>query len=365
MSEFIDCGSDIMIPGIFDTHNHACFGYSPDGKTAEEIRIRTKKYLKGLAAFGVTSVFPTLFATKPDQESLDSIAVLAEFVGKGQDGASPLGIHFEGPFLNRTGEHSARYQPDAIDMSYVQKCMEAARGTLRLMGHAVELENSRELTDYLIKNHCVAAMAHTDADAETAFKAFEYGISVATHTCNVMTGIHHRDVGALGAALLDDRVHCELICDGLHVCNDMLKLILRAKSHDRIMLISDSSRFVGMPNGVYHVHDEGKVTVDRDGRVLTEDGALNGSSKGVIFGIRNLVKNVGIALEDASMMASKIPCDFYGCGNCKGTLEQGKDADFVLVNDNFDVHETYCMGRRVYSSETDTDLANPDLRRES
>ena len=360
LSDALDCGEWTMIPGIFDTHNHASCGYSPDGKTKEETELRTSKYLKALASFGVTSVFPTLFATEPDQASYDSLKVLAAFVGKLQNGAQPLGVNFEGPFLNRTGEHEKRYLAKPIDMDYVEKCFAVAPGLIRVMGLAPEHAGSRKLIEYLKAHNAIAAMAHTDADSKIAFKSFEDGITVATHTCNVMVGIHHRDVGGLGAALLDDRVNCELICDGIHVCNDMLKLILRAKSHETVMMISDSSRFVGMPKGTYLIHGETRI-IDDEGRVLDTDGGLNGSSKSVLYGIGNLVQNVGIDLPAAMKMAAENPCIVYGFDKTKGSLETGKDADIVLIDNDFQAQMTYCAGRTVFMRGKDKDLDNPDL----
>ncbi|NLH64207.1 MAG: N-acetylglucosamine-6-phosphate deacetylase [Erysipelotrichaceae bacterium] len=359
-SDARDCGDMTMIPGIFDTHNHASCGYSPDGKTKKETSERTAKYLKALASFGVTSVFPTLFATEPDEDSYNSLTVLKDFVGRPQDGAKPLGVNFEGPFLNRTGEHEKRYEAKPINLDYVKKCFAISKGMIKVMGLAPELNGSRQLISYLKRNGAIAAMAHTDANAKEAFQSFEDGITVSTHTCNVMVGIHHRDVGGLGAALLDDRVNCELICDGVHVCNDMLKLIMRTKPQDKVMMISDSSRFVGMPQGTYIVRGETRI-IDQDGRVLDLDGGLNGSSRPVLFGIGNLVRNVGIPLTAAVRMASLNPCRVYGFAEDKGSLEVGKDADFVLIDQNFNAQETWSEGRQVYLRGIDEHLENPDL----
>lgn len=350
----------LIIPGIFDTHNHACDGYSISGKDDEDRVRNTGAYLRGLASKGVTLVFPTLFSTEANQESLDELKTAVTFVGKDVKGAEVAGIHFEGPFLNRVGEHGQRYDTDPIDLEYVKKCIEISKGSLKLMGLAPELTGSSEMIDLLLKNGTVAAFAHSDCKSEEAFRAFDDGITVATHTCNVMVGIHHRNVGGLGAALIDDRVYCELICDGLHVCNDMLKLIINAKAHDHIIMVSDSSRFVGAPSGRYHTNN-GNITVDDEGRVLDADGCLSGSSKPVIYGMKNLVENVGIDMLEAVKMASMNPCRKYGYSDCKGSLTAGKDADFVIIDPDFNVIETYSKGRKVYDFKQDTDLFNKEV----
>lgn len=347
-----------VIPGIFDTHNHACGGYDLHGQTEEQRERNGKAYLKSLARCGVTLVFPSLFSTVANQKSLDELQSVVRFVGQDTGGARAAGIHFEGPFLNRVGEKGRRYQAAPIDLDYVKTCLKLANGTLKLMGHAPELLHSTEMIRLLLEHGVTAAFTHSDADSKEAFRAFDDGVTVATHTCNVMTGIHHRDVGGLGAALLDDRVWCELICDGLHICNDMLRLILRVKSHDRIIMISDSSTLGGMPSGRYHL-DDGVNIVDEAGRVLSENGQLEGSSKPVLYDIRNLVRNVGVSLPDALRMACLNPCVKYGFADRKGSLREGKDADFVLIDSDFQAVRTYLEGKKIYDRETDSESFNP------
>lgn len=378
--EYRDLGDKMIIPGIFDTHNHASGGYSVYGdsesdaahytdaqknnevsetrKSQEELSTNTGNYLKVLASLGVTSVFPTLFATKTAQEEKDVIKSLRHYIGKNLDGAKALGINFEGPFLNRTGEGADRYVPDPISVEDIKEFVDLAQGTMAEMGLAPELPNGKEAIKFLLDNNVVPAMAHTDAKSQEARVAFDNGITVATHTCNVMTGIHHRNIGALGASLMDDRVYCELICDGLHVCNDMLQLVLKLKDHDKVMLISDSSRFVGFPSG-YYDFDTYKIHLDEEGRVL-EGTSLNGSSKGVIFGIRNLVKNCGIDLLDALHMACRVPSLKYGF-NSKGELAKDMDADFVIIDEDFNVYETYVEGNKVYDVNVDKMVLNPKV----
>ena len=355
-----DFGNRMIIPGIFDTHNHASGGYHPYGKNDKERTENNKKYLKNLASRGVTSVLATLFTTVADQESLDVLKTLSRhIVGRKLDGATAVGINFEGPFLNRVGEGGVSYEPDPVDPAYLRKCIDICKEKLWEMGMAPELPGAEEGTKVLLENGTKVAMTHTNAKSQEAFTAFDRGVDISTHTCNVMVGIHHRNIGSLGAALMDDRVTCELICDGMHVCNDMLKLIFRLKPLDKIMLVSDSSSFEGMPKGTYQRHDE-IITVNKEGFVLDENGRLNGSSKPVIYGMKNIVKNCGVRMEDAIRMAAYNPCMKFGLTN-KGSLAPGKDADFVVIDKNFNVLYTYNGGTKVFDHEKDLFLVKEEL----
>ena len=350
--EAIDLGDLRVIPGIFDTHIHGTQGYTmwEEGEGGD-IDFQLDGFLKGVASEGVTLVLPTLFsATGEGEGALSVLSKTAERVGKPQNGANVAGVHFEGPYLNRVGEKGIRPKTPTIDLDFVRRAIEAGSGHLRLMGLAPELPQSKEMINLLTENGVIAAFTHSDCNSTQAFAAFEEGITVATHLCNVMTGIHHRDVGGLGAALLDGRVTCELICDGLHVSNPMIEIVMRAKPHEKIMLISDCTGYSGAPTGTYRgfLGHSGEVIVDDLGFVREPGGRLRGSSQPVLFGIGNLVENVGIEIEDVLKMSSLVPARKYGFGDRKGSLSIGKDADFVVISDDYKALETYVEGRKVF-----------------
>lgn len=355
----IDFGDLRIIPGIFDTHIHGTQGYTlweeGDGGDYEA---QLDGFLKGVASEGVTLVLPTLFsATGEGEGALEVLSKAANRVGKPQNGANVAGVHFEGPYLNRVGEKGIRPKTPTINLEFVRQAIKAGGGHLRLMGLAPELPQAKEMIDLLTENGVTAAFTHSDCDSSQAFAAFEHGITVATHLCNVMTGIHHRDVGGLGAALLDKRVTCELICDGLHVSNPMIQIVMRAKPHDKIMLISDCTGYSGAPTGVYQgfLGHSGEVIVDDLGFVREPGGRLRGSSKPVLYGIWNLVENLGIEMEDVLKMSSLVPARKYGIADKKGSLQIGKDADFVVISNEFQALETYVEGRKVFDRATEGD----------
>lgn len=332
-----------IIPGIIDTHNHGCYGWSMmDGISTDEVL----EFLKAVASQGVTSIFPTTF---PQAHEI-GVEGIVEASKKAIEGAQIVGIHFEGPYLHRVGENGTPHDDRIIDLKHVQDIIDACEGKLKLMGHAVELEKSDELITLLKEKGVKAAITHTNADSNTAKHAIDQGIEVATHTGNVMTGIHHRDVGALGTVLLDDRVMCEAICDGMHISLDMVKMILKMKGYDKVMMISDCTALSGLKPGVYpSVSDseDGDVIVTEDGFVKTRKGRLVGSSQPVMKGIENLVEKIGIPLEKVLLMSSYNQAKFYQLEN-KGYLDIDMDADFVVIDDDYSVIETYVLGNKVY-----------------
>jgi len=324
-----------IIPGIIDTHNHGSYGWSMmNNPTKEEVQY----FLKAIASQGVTSVFPTTF---PAYQDIGIYGILEaqrdEIVG-----AQIAGIHFEGPFLHRVGEKGDPVPKVDIDLDTVKIIIRECQGQLKVMGHAPELENSTEMIQLLVKNGIKAAITHTNANADIAKRAINDGITVATHTGNVMTGIHHRDVGALGTCLLDDRVMCEVICDGMHLSLDMVKLILRVVGTNRVMMISDCTQLSGLKPGEY-----GDIIVSQDGFVKTKQGRLVGSSQPVLTGIKNLVEILHLPLEEVIKMSSLNPAKFYQLEN-KGYLDVGMDGDFVVIDDNYSVIETYVLGKSIY-----------------
>ena len=356
ITDFFDYTNYKILPGIIDTHNHGTNGWSMLGEFASTDRkTEILGYLKALVSEGVTSVLPTA--------TIDFFSSLADIKEEGfAEGAEILGIHSEGPWLNRVGEKGVRpanpYPP--VELKVAEKMFNDARGYLKMVGMASEIPGINEIREYFKSKGVTIAVAHTDGNYQVTKDAIDNGVTVATHLCNVMTGIHHRDFGCLGACMTDKRVWAELICDGLHVCNEMLKFVYDVKGKDWIMMISDCTALSGMKPG-YYQNDflGGMIHVTESGFVLDENGRLRGSSKPVVYGMRNLVQNLNIPLSDVSQMTSYNPAKCHGFLSDKGSLKKHKDADFIVLDQDIMLQKTYVKGNCVYDIREKHDYFSP------
>lgn len=355
-SDAEDFGNLRIIPGIFDTHNHGTCGYSmmpEDGMTLEQYIETVKGYSKALASQGTVNIFPTTF----DLKMMKAIAKVAQ--DGSLDGAKILGIHSEGPWLARTGEGGIRTPWPEVSVKKAQEMTEAAGGLLHLVALAPEIPGIEAAAEYFLSQGISLANAHSDNTYAAAKASYEQGFSVATHLGNVMVDLHHRDVGGVGAALLNDNVMCEVICDGMHICNEMLRLYFRMKKASGFMLISDCTAMSGAPIGRYdNMFDGLALNVTEEGFVLTDTGRLLGSSQPVLYDIANLVEKVGIPLETCLQMACLNPSKKYGFDVKKGSLAIGKDADLVIISDDYKALVSFSEGRRVYDREREGIIFN-------
>ncbi len=348
----VDYHDNLIIPGIFDTHNHGTMGYSLMHNDETDVKAQVRGYLKGVAAQGVTNVLPTA-----DYRIIKEVAEVAQ---EELMGARVIGIHSEGPYLNRVGEKGIYKGFPDIDMNVVRKMYEDSQGMLKLVAIAPEIPRSQEVVDYLASKGVRTAFAHSDCNFKEANEAFAKGITVSTHTANVMSGIHHRNMGGLGACLLNDNVECEVICDCLHVSEEMLEIMFRVKNYDKFMMISDSTPTSGAPEGKYSFGSFGAVNVTPEGFCLTETGRLAGSTKPVIYGIKCLYERLNIPLETIIKMASLNPSKVYGVSDRKGSIKVDKDADLVVIDPAFNVLATYVEGTKVFDVRDNENLFNPE-----
>jgi N-acetylglucosamine-6-phosphate deacetylase len=343
INEFYDCA---IVPGFVDIHIHGSAGYDvmqADGAARCDFE-------QFLARHGVTTYYPTTLAAPLDftEGALERLAVAIEGDAHGNAGcngrARPLGIHLEGPFLShaRRGVH---LQEDLLSPSIgiFNKFWQAARGHIRLMTIAPEVEGALEVIAEASQRGVCVSLGHSEADLESTRRAVAVGARHATHTFNAMRPLRHRDPGIVGEVLTNQRLTADVIADGVHVHPSMVQLFLSAKGVEGSVLITDATSATGMPDGKYQL---GFLEVEvKDGKCL-HDGRLAGSVLTMDRAVRNAMNFAGWELQQAVRAATANPARVAGAQN-KGVLRPGADADFVVLTANGEVRATVVKGKVV------------------
>ncbi len=343
-----DFGRSVIAPGYVDLHIHGSAGYDVMDDSVEALPAIEQL----LARHGVTSYFPTT-VTAPMDTTLRALERLADAIEKrgknharGQSRALPLGIHLEGPFLShaRRGVHPPEYLL-APTLPLFEQFWQAARGRIRMMTIAPELEGAPEVIAEAARRGVCVSLGHSDADFSAAERGIAAGARHATHTFNAMrplshNTLDHRNPGILGAVLTDRRVTADLIADGIHLDPAIVKLIAEAKGPERTVLITDAISATGMPDGRYRL---GALEVDvREGK-CTRNGSLAGSVLTMDRAVQNLARFAEWDLPRAVAAASRNPARVARFAN-KGVLTAGADADFVVLNSQGEVQRTFVGG---------------------
>src|SRR6267154_1376303 len=328
VSDFAD---NVIAPGYVDLHIHGSAGYDVMDDTAEALPAIERL----LARHGVTSYFPTT-VTAPSDTTLRALERLTNAIEKrekgNQDGhvrAVPLGIHLEGPFIchARRGVHP----PESLlapSLNSFERFWQAARGRIRMMTIAPELEGATEVIAEAARRGVCVSLGHSDADFAAAERGVAAGARHATHTFNAMRPLDHRSPGILGAVLTDARVSADIIADGVHVDPAVVKRFADAQGPENTVLITDAISATGMPDGRYRL---GSFEVDvRDGKCVA-GGKLAGSVLTMDRAVRNLARFVEWDLPQAVAAASQNPARVARIAN-KGVLAVGADADFVVLS---------------------------------
>lgn len=342
--EIIDGEGCYAIPGLIDLHFHGCKGYDfCDGtqKAIEEIA-------KYEASIGVTAISPATM-TLPEEELTHILSVAASYkktAGKEQFMAADLiGVNMEGPFISveKKGAQDAK-NIIPCDVEICRKFLDASEGLVKFVAVAPEKnENALEFIGQM-KDQVHISLAHTNADYDTAKAAFDAGAVHAVHLYNAMPAFTHRAPGVVGAVFDSPHVNAELICDGVHVHPSVVRAAFRMLGEERIILISDSMRAAGMPDGSYTLGGlEVKVAGNR--ATLAEDGALAGSVTNLMDCVRTVVKQMGVPLETAVACASMNPAKALGEYDKYGSITPGKKGNVVLLDKDLNLKMVVKDGR--------------------
>ena len=332
------------IPGLVDIHLHGCNGVDFCDGTVESIRTITK-YQAGV---GVTSIVPTTMAF-PEDKLTGICGIAAEYRRSEnlREGFSELaGINIEGPFIST--EKRGAQNPVYIqkpDYSMFLRLQEAAEGCIKLCDIAPEIDGAMDFIEKASK-HCTISLAHTTANYETAWRAFEQGASHMTHLYNAMPQFSHRAPGPIGAAADCDKVTVELICDGIHIHPSVVRTTLKMFGANRVIFISDSMMATGLENGEYSL---GGQPVSVCGHCATlKDGTFAGSVTNLMDCMRNAVLTMGIPLETAVRCAAVNPAKCVGIYDYTASITPGKSANLVLLDkSDLTVRAVWVRGKKI------------------
>ncbi len=338
-SDRIDLTGKYLLPGFIDTHIHGAHGSRFDDAEPDVYNITEFE-----ATQGVTGVAATVAG------SIDGIVRECEHAYAAHlspKGAKIVAIHSEGPFLS-TARRGAMGGKSIIppDVAALDRIIDAAKDLRMIISLAPEVDGADALIKRATERGVIVSMGHTDATHDAAQKAIELGATRMTHTFNAARPINHREPGVLGVALTDDRVYCEMICDLVHLHPTTIKLIIAAKGADKINVISDSSKVAGIEADEFYVGNVRRIV--RNGAIYLEDGTIAGSTCTVLNGVKNLIK-MGIPMSDVSKMTSISPAKSLGLDKEIGSIEVGKYADLVALDENIDVATTIVNGKIVYT----------------
>ena len=335
-AETVDCTGLKILPGFIDIHIHGTNGADTCDAKEESLQIMSEN----LPRHGVTSFCPTTM-TLSGEELKEIFRKISLVKGK-EKGAYIHGINMEGPYISlaKKGAQKAEYvrKPDIDEF---KKLNDICNVSLVDIAPEEDFDNafSKEASKI-----CTVSAAHTSADSIHARKGFENGITHATHLFNAMTGISARVPGVAGAVFDSDSVRAEIICDGFHVAPETLRMAFKLLGEDRTIVISDSMKAADCPDGEYSLG--GQTVYVRDGKALLEDGTIAASTSNIFDEFKNLL-SFGIPFKHAVKSCTINPARAIGKDKVTGSIEKGKNADLLIIDENMEIKGVYIKGKKI------------------
>jgi len=329
-----------ILPGLVDSHIHGALGFD----TMDAVPESLQKIGQYLLEKGTTSWMPTTVTATIDDicRAIKNVNICKN---KTNDTAARIiGCFVEGPYI--TKEHKGAHPEELIrplNKEEVKKML--AAGPIRALAVAPEKENALDFIQWAVQHKIKISLAHSSAEFKEACLAIEAGADAVVHTFCGMSSLHHRKPNLLGAALIVDEIYAELIADGIHVQAPAMKILLRCKPNNRVILVSDAIQATGLADGEYMLGVEPIMVQNGISRIKT--GSLAGSTTTLLDEVRLLIQELGESPLIAVHMASLNPSRRFGLDDKIGSIRKGKKADFIIVDENYQLKETWLNGINV------------------
>lgn len=337
----VDYGDKRIVPGFLDIHCHGAFEFDTNDANEEGLR----NWTKNIVSEGVTGFLATTI-TQSEEVLTKAVANVAKVMEDGYEGAEILGIHFEGPYLDMVYKGA---QPEQYivkpTVEQFERYQAAAKGHIVYLTMATETDEDFALTRYLTEHGVVVSIGHSAATYEQAVMAYAHGARSMTHVYNGMTPFNHRANGLVGAAYRIRTMYGEIICDGNHSTPAALNNYFMSKGPDYCIMISDALMAKGTLVGSKFIFGGNEIVIYPDGSAhLTSTGGLAGSTLRINQGLRILVEEAMVPFNYAINSCTINPARCIGVDDRKGAIGVGKDADLVVLDTDYSVIQTYCMG---------------------
>ena len=338
----VDYGDKRIIPGMIDIHCHGAYEFDTNDAHEEGLRNWAKKIVgEGVTGFLATTI------TQSEEVLTNAVANVAKVMEEGYEGAEILGVHFEGPYLDmkykgaQPEEHIVK--PTIEQFEHYQN---AAKGNIRYVTMATETDEDFALTKYLADHGVVVSIGHSSATYEQACMAYANGAKCLTHVYNGMTPFNHRANGLVGAAFRLRTMYGEIICDGNHSTPAALNMYFMSKGPDYSIMVSDALMAKGTPIGSRHIFGGNEILIYPDGSAhLVPSETLAGSTLQLNQGLKILIEDALVPVNYAINACTLNPATCLGIEDRKGSIRVGRDADMVVLDNDYSVIQTYCMGK--------------------
>ncbi len=339
--EVYDMKGQTLVPGFIDVHTHGAVNVDVNAATVEGFN----KISHYFATQGTTSWLCSIL-TDTKEQTLWCIDQYNQQKGNYKDGAKLIGIHLEGPFL------AADYKgamPEHLlikpDIKLIEEYQKAANGEVKYITVSPEIDGVSESIPRLKELGIVVAIGHSGADYETAMDSIEKGANSATHTFNAMKLLHQHHPAIMGAVLESD-IYCEAICDGRHLHPGVVRLLLKTKGMDKVVAVTDSIMATGLPDGNYKLGVNDVVVVKGDAQ-LASGGGRAGSTLTTQSALKNIIDFTKLPLEEVIVLLTKNPAQMLDMYDSVGSIDVGKYADMVVLNEDYDVIDTFVKGHKI------------------